>query len=399
MAMFAHVSGWLRRHKWFVDLVLMFPVLALSLLIRARYVGLTTDGYPREIPLGIHLFMAFGSCLPLVFRRRWPRTIFAIIALVAFVQWLLGVNLAVSDLAVLIAMYTVAAECTFRWALAASLVAEFGVFLAVFSMVRTEHLRAEWRSTIPSTVTIAAIVLSGLYVNTRRKYTVSLEERAKRLERERDAQAEAAAAAERARIAREMHDVIAHSISVMVIQADGAAWQVETDAARARRAMEAIGATGRQALTEMRRMLGVLREGGGAALAPQPGVDQLGDLVEQMRTAGLPIRLVSEGTPAPLPAGLELTIYRIVQEALTNVLKHAGPAATARVEIHYGGQLIEVRVNDDGRGATFSDGRGHGLVGMRERAAVYGGSISAGPVAGGGFEVLARLPVKEEVKA
>jgi signal transduction histidine kinase len=396
--MFARVSAWLRRHKWFVDLVVMLPVLALALIVRPRYVGLTTEGFPREIPLDIHLFLVFGTCLPLIFRRRWPRVVFALVALVAFVQWLLGVNLAVSDLPVLITMYTVAAECTFRWALAASMVAEFGVFLAVFSMARSSHLREEWRSTIPSTVTIAAIVLSGLYVNTRRKYTVSLEERAKRLERERDAKAEAAAAAERARIAREMHDVIAHSISVMVIQADGAAWQVETDAARARRAMEAIGTTGRQALTEMRRMLGVLREGGGTALAPQPGVDQIGDLVEQMRTAGLPIQLVSEGTPVPLPAGLELTVYRIVQEALTNVLKHAGPAATARAEIHYGDQQIEVRVRDDGRGATFSDGHGHGLVGMRERAAVYGGTIRAEPAVGGGFEVIAQLPVKQEIK-
>jgi signal transduction histidine kinase len=186
----------------------------------------------------------------------------------------------------------------------------------------------------------------------------------------------------------------------MVIQADGAAYTVDADTARAKRAMEAIGATGRQALMEMRRMLGVLRENDGVAtLAPQPGVEQLTDLAEQTRTAGLPVRFDVDGAPVPLPAGLELAIYRIVQEALTNVMKHAGPAATARVALHYGDRAVEVRIRDDGRGATFSDGRGHGLVGMRERAAVYGGHVSAEPVPGGGFEVVARLPVKEEVKA
>jgi signal transduction histidine kinase len=326
--------------------------------------------------------------------------VFAFIALVALVQWLADVNVAAYDVAVLIAMYTIAAQCLLRWTLAALLVTEIGMVLTLWRSVEQVPPQGQWKSVIPQSVTIGAIWLCGLYISTRRKYTLSLEERAERLERERDAQAEAAAAAERARIAREMHDVIAHAISVMVVQADGASYAVDTNTERAKRAMTAIGATGRQALMETRRMLGVLRETDGeATLVPQPGVDQLPDLVQQIRTAGLPVELAVSGESAALPAGLGLTVYRIVQEALTNVMKHAGPAATAYVTLHYGDQAIEVRIRDDGRGATFSDGHGHGLVGMRERAAVYGGQVSAEPVPGGGFEVIARLPVKEEAKA
>jgi signal transduction histidine kinase len=392
--------AWLRRHQTFVDLTLMLPITALALAIRPRYVEFYRSGLPHEVPLPIHLTLALVMCVPLIWRRRWPRAVFAVIALAAFAQWLAGIGIGVNDFAVLIAMYTIAAQCAFRWSFAAGLVAELGITMATYSQVgRGGAGEAEWKSLLPTSVCLSAIWLAGLYISTRRKYTLSLEERARRLERERDAQAEAAAAAERARIAREMHDVIAHSISVMVIQADGASFTVDTDAERAKRAMQAIGTTGRQALTEMRRMLGVLREGDGqATLAPQPGVDQLSELVGQMRSTGLPVELVVRGTVIALPGGMELAVYRIVQEALTNVMKHAGPSARAWVELHYGDQAVEVRIRDDGRGATFSDGRGHGLLSMRERVAVYGGHVSAEPVPGGGFEVIARLQVKEEVK-
>jgi signal transduction histidine kinase len=403
--MFARLFAWLRWHQRLVDLVLMLPLAVLSLAIRGRYVEMTHDVVPRSIPLAAHLALAFAMCVPLIWRRRWPRAMFAIIALAAFAQWLAGISPIIDDVAVLIAMYTIAAQCVLRWALAAGLVVELGMGLATYSMSQQDTGAMQWKSLASASIFIWAIWLCGLYVSTRRKYTLSLEERARRLERERDAQAEVAAAAERARIARELHDVIAHSISVMVIQADGASYAIDTDAARAKRAMQAIGSTGRQALTEMRRMLGVLREGDGqATLAPQPGVDQLSELVDQIRSTGLRVELAVGGEQVPLPAGMELTVYRIVQEALTNVMKHAGPAAGARVELHYGDRAIEVRIRDDGRGTTFSDGRGHGLVSMRERAAVYGGQVTAEPAAGGGFEVTARMPVKEtsakqEVKA
>jgi signal transduction histidine kinase len=398
--MFARLFAWLRRHQQLVDFVLMLPFALTALAAKARYVDMTASGYPREVPLPMLFALVALMCVPLIWRRRWPRSVFALLSIVAFVQWLAGINIAAADFTLMVAMYTIAAQCAFRWALAALVVAEGGMVMAVYRLTQQPSPQDTWKSAIPVSIAIGAVWLGGLYISTRRKYTLSLEERARRLERERDAQAEVAAAAERARIARELHDVIAHSISVMVIQADGAAYTVDADAARAKRAMEAIGATGRQALAEMRRMLGVLRESDGqATLAPQPGVEQLTDLVQQIRTAGLPVDLRVDGDPLSLPTGQELAIYRIVQEALTNVMKHAGPAATAHVALHYGDRAIEVRIRDDGRGATFSDGRGHGLVGMRERAAVYGGQVSADPVPGGGFEVIARLPVKEEVKA
>ncbi len=397
--MFARLSAWLRRHPQFVDLIWTLPVIAIAQLTTPTYVAHTGDGYHATVPLATHELLIVTSCVPLIWRRRWPRAVFMIVALVAFTQWTFGIGLAAYDLAVMIAMYTVAAECAFRWAFAAGLVAELGAGLAVFSEWRDDPGRASWKTMIPFSVFICAIWLCGLYLNTRRKYTRSLEERATRLERERDAQVQVAAAAERARIAREMHDVIAHSISVMVVQADGAAYTVEADAKRAKLAMEAIGSTGRQALMEMRRMLGVLRDGGDATLAPQPGVDQINELLEQIRSAGLSVDLTIQGVPAELTAGMQLTIYRIVQEALTNTRKHAGPGASAHVGLYYGDHAIEIRIRDDGRGVTRDDGRGHGLVGMRERVAVYGGSVSAEPATGGGFEVVARLPLKEEVKA
>jgi signal transduction histidine kinase len=234
----------------------------------------------------------------------------------------------------------------------------------------------------------------------RRAYYASLEDRAARLEAERDAQAKIATAAERARIARELHDVIAHNVSVMVVQADGASYAMDTDPARAREALAAISATGRQALAEMRRLLGVLRhEGDGAnsVRAPQPGIGELGELLDQARGAGLPVSFTVEGDPQPLPGGVALAAYRIVQESLTNTRKHAGPVASASILLRYARDAVVLTISDDGwgdLGGTAPPGApGHGLPGMRERVAVYGGSVTAGPRSGGGFEVVATLPL------
>jgi signal transduction histidine kinase len=396
--MVARLFAWLRGHPQLVDLAWTLPLIALGLLAPVSQVEHVGRGFQPNIAWFSHVVLVLASCVPLVWRRRWPRSVFAVVALVALAQWLVGIAIAAHDAAVLVAMYTVVAECALRWAVAAGLVVELGVLLSVLSMWRVDPVRNSWKALIPFTIFCGAIWLCGLYISIRRRYTRSLEERAERLERERDAQVQVAAAAERARIAREMHDVIAHSISVMVVQADGAAYTVESDAKRAKRAMETIGATGRQALAEMRQMLGVLREDGEATLAPQPGVEQLTDLLAQIRSAGLSVDLTVHGVPATLPAGLQLAVYRIVQEALTNTRKHAGPGATARVGLYYGDHAIEIRIRDDGRGAVPGDGRGHGLVGMRERVAVYGGSVRAVPMPEGGFEVIARLPVRKEVK-
>jgi signal transduction histidine kinase len=335
---------------------------------------------------------------PLVLRRVYPRTIFALIALLCFVQVLMNEPPVAGNMAVLVALYTVASTQTFRWAVAAVLIGELGAFLATFRYM------SGWKSQryglLTASVVVAGVWLLGLYMRTRREYLRSVELRAERLERERDAEVQIAMAGERARIARELHDVVAHNVSVIVVQADGASYAIETDTERARQALAAISATGRQALAEMRRMLGVLRESDDAgSYAPQPGVEQLSELMEQIRDAGLPLEFAVEGVPLEMSEGRQLTIFRIVQESLTNTLKHGGPRATARVCLHYGDDAIEIRVTDDGRGAAANDdGRGHGLMGMRERAAVYGGAVEAGPGPGGGFQVVARIPVREEIK-
>jgi signal transduction histidine kinase len=204
---------------------------------------------------------------------------------------------------------------------------------------------------------------------------------------------------ERSRIARELHDVVAHSVGAMVAQAQGARRVLDRDPARAREALEAIERTGRDALEEMRRSLGILRRtDADAPLAPQPGMERLGALVAQARDSGLQVELVTEGEPAPLPAGLDLSAYRIVQEALTNTLKHAGPVR-ARVAVRYCGEALELEISDEGTPvgapatATAEAGDGQGLVGMRERAGLYGGELHAGQSPQGGFVVRAVLPL------
>jgi signal transduction histidine kinase len=237
--------------------------------------------------------------------------------------------------------------------------------------------------------------LTGLAFRERNLRTAELEERAARLERERESEARAAVAEERARLAREMHDVVAHSLSVMVVQAEAAEAMLDTDPQRARRPLGAVQETGRSALTELRRMLGVLREMAdeGPALAPQPGLAGLDALVASVREAGLPVTVRVKGDPRPLPSGIDLSAYRIVQEGLTNALKHAGPAR-AEVVVTYGARELLLQVSDDGRGHDPSANGGHGLLGMRERVALFGGVLEAGPQPQGGFALRARLPLE-----
>jgi signal transduction histidine kinase len=218
-------------------------------------------------------------------------------------------------------------------------------------------------------------------------------ERALRAEREREERALAAVTEERARIARELHDVVGHSVSVMTVQASAVRRLLRPEQHRERDALLIVEQTGREALAEMRRMVGVLRRPEEApALAPQPSLEHLHKLVEQARDAGLPVELRVEGDPQPLPAGVDLTAYRLVQEGLTNALKHA-KAERAEVLVRYGAGDIEVTVSDDGQGSGSGDGGGHGLVGMRERVAVYGGVLEAGARPEGGYRLRARLPV------
>jgi signal transduction histidine kinase len=239
------------------------------------------------------------------------------------------------------------------------------------------------------------VFAAGLYVRGRRR-SAELELRAERLERER-AERDRAVAEERARIARELHDVVAHSVSATVVQAEAAEEVLGRAPDRARQSLVRIQDTGRGALGEMRRLLGIMRDDAqGGELAPQPRVADVERLVDETRAEGLPVTLTVEGERRDLPVGVELSAYRIVQEALTNVRKHAGRPAKASVVVRYGIAALELEVADDGRGATAPTAGGHGLVGMRERVAFFGGEFSAGPAAAGGFVVRARFPLPAE---
>jgi len=234
--------------------------------------------------------------------------------------------------------------------------------------------------------------LAGLGLGYKLAQAEEAHERVTRLEREREERALTAVAEERARIARELHDVVGHSVSVMTVQASAVRRLLREDQEKEREALEVVEQTGRQALAEMRRLVGVLRRPEEApALAPQPSLEFLEKLVAHVREAGLPVDLRVEGKPAQLAPGVDLTAYRLIQEGLTNALKHAG-ASHAEVIVRYGDDDVELLVADDGRGAGDGDGGGHGLVGMRERVTVYGGELDAGPRADGGFELRARLP-------
>jgi signal transduction histidine kinase len=242
-------------------------------------------------------------------------------------------------------------------------------------------------------LTFVAAWLLGAYLRTRRLYVAALRERAARAEREREVRANEAVADERARIARELHDAIAHGVSVMVVQAEAAEEVLDVDSAAARGALHKVQGAGREALGELRRLVGILRgPDAGSQLVPQPGVASLDRLVEHLQDAGVPIELRIEGKPKHLPPGIDLSAYRIVQEALTNVLKHAA-ASRASVVVEYTDDGLLLEVTDDGRGAAATNGGGHGLAGMRERVALYGGELEARDHEGGGFLVRARLSV------
>jgi signal transduction histidine kinase len=244
-----------------------------------------------------------------------------------------------------------------------------------------------------SLVTFSVAWIIGFALGQRLRETDATKRLADEAELEREEQARLAVAEERARIARELHDVVGHSVSVMTVQAAAVRRLLESDQDKEREALLVVEQTGREALAEMRRMVGVLRRPEEApALAPQPSLEHLEQLLATTREAGLPVELRIEGTPSELPPALDTTAYRIIQEALTNAVKHAN-AGRADVLVRYGNGTVELIVSDDGRGNGDGGGSGHGLVGMRERVSVYGGELEAGPQAGGGFRLRATLPV------
>jgi signal transduction histidine kinase len=332
-----------------------------------------------------------GLLLPLIGRRHYPVAAFAAMAGVALVQWIIGLPL-VTDIVLLAGLATVASQRSRRDALGAWALLELGVVLA---SVRFTFTGSWVRSLVGLSGLAAVALLAGVVVKSRRAHLLELTERAARLELERDQQAQIAAAAERTRIAREMHDVIAHSLAVMIAMADGASAKLRRDPARAGAAIDAVAEVGRQTLGETRRLLGVLRDPDGRPdLSPQPGLDRLGELVHVVRDTGLQASLEVSGDAFPLPPSAELAAYRIVQEATTNTLKHAVGAARVAIRLRYSRRTLEIEVTDDGAVAPAEAGgaEGHGIQGMRERVGLFGGSLVAGAGPDGGWVVRAVLP-------
>ena len=390
----------LRRHPTWVDSFWAVFLFGISVAgEEAREAGRGTDSPGVIVPIVLLL------CLVIALRRRMPEKMLLLAFGLGVTQVVLDVETSAADFALLVIVYTVAATGA-RWA--SRLALATGLCAAPVAQLRWPNVDSgTWGNVaqmIFLTVPFALAWVLGDSIRTRRAYFAQLEERAARLEKEREAQSKVAVAAERARIARELHDVVAHNVSVMVVQADGAAYVLDAAPDQAKKALETISSTGRQALAEMRRLLGVLRTGEhkeGGEYVPQPDVEQIDDLVEKCRGAGLPVDFKIEGTPRPLPSGVELTAYRIVQEALTNTRKHGGPNTGASVRLVYFDDGLGLLVEDDGKGAPHelyeeggADGQGHGLIGMRERVGMVGGTLDAGPRPGGGFRISALLPLK-----
>jgi signal transduction histidine kinase len=345
---------------------------------------------PRTASVPLALIMT----LPFAARRRYPLVVAAAVNGSFILDWVAGGNLYSTAACVVVSLaaaYTAAAYLRPRIAVLA-IICTYAGLVAVAAFRGPEGLA--W-----GVILIGGATLAGFGIRDRRRHISQLAELAQQLEQTREENARAAVASERARIARELHDVVAHSVSVMVVQAGAAEEVLGADPDRAREPLRAVQDTGRQALVELRRLLGVLRtDDSEGTLAPQPGLDQLGALAAQVREAGLEVDLHVDGDRDGVPPGVDLAAYRIVQEALTNVLKHAN-ASHVVIQVGYRRDIIELEILDDGHevlgtGRNSSHGTGHGLIGMRERASLYSGAVEARPRPEGGFAVRARLPVR-----
>ncbi|PJJ65541.1 sensor histidine kinase [Compostimonas suwonensis] len=376
------------RHPWLVDwalVVLYYPPAAITILV------LSTD-VSAGVAL-LNLVYITGGAAALLFRRALP-----VLALAVSTVVFLIADPDFSSLAILpfaIALYAVAVYESVRaawWGFGASSLA-----VILGTILQSLHKTAPWVGDAgPMIIVMIIATLVGINIGNRKRYVMALLDRAAQLARERDQQAELAAAAERARIARELHDVVAHSLSVIVALSDGAEAIADRDPARSRAAMRRVSDAGRTSLQEMRRLLGVMGgtdDEGGQPLRPQPGMVDLGDLLQTYRSAGLPVRFETEGH-TPEEPGLQLVVYRIVQESLTNVLRYASGVSAVVVRVVSTEASIMVSVRDDGTGtAQLSQGLGRGILGMTERAALYGGTLTAGPEPPRGWRVYAAIPL------
>jgi signal transduction histidine kinase len=379
-----------RTNPWIIDGLLATFFVAISLV---ALFTVDDQGVNYRDTNALAVLLTLGAALPYYFRRRDPLTVLLVSAACVVALTVGDFQTGATPTVLLVGLYTVAAYSPRRERFIGAAVVAIG--LVVVAASNAPGLN--FSSIVFNYVLFTASYFLGASVRNRRLYTQQLEERAEQLERERDEEARRAVAEERVRIAQDLHDVVAHSMGVIAVQAGVGAHVIDTDPAEAKKSLEAISLTSRSTLTEIRRMLGVLRDDARAEFAPAPGLVDLERLVQQICDAGVDTHVTWEGHRGEVPHGVDLTAYRIVQESLTNVLKHGGPNVHVDVTIRYEPEALDVEIVDDGRGVNGrSSASGHGLLGMRERVAVYGGSFDAGPHAGGGFRVAARLPYGED---
>jgi signal transduction histidine kinase len=357
-------------------------------------------GLPGRRPDAVAVVLAALVVMLLTLRRRAPVPVLAGVFAGSVVLTALGyAAMLAPTIAYLVAVYSVASHR----GLGTSLPAGAFALAGYIGLMAAQGYRF-WQA-LSNAVVFVGVWWVGRSLRLRRAYLAELEARARRLERAREADSRAARAEERSRIARELHDVVAHHVSVMTVQAGAARRILHRDPEAVQDALSTIEQMGRTALGEMRRLVGVLRteaEPARTELAPQPGVNDVSVLVDQLRETGMQVQLWIEGESRALSPGVDLAAFRLVQEALTNTLKHAGPQARAWVRIQYADRQLQIEVEDDGRGLVAGlsrtgangNGNGHGLMGMRERVALYGGDLRIGPRSGGGFEVRARFPLE-----
>jgi signal transduction histidine kinase len=386
--------GALRQRFQQVDLWVLDGLIATVFVVLAVVGHVSSPGdvgvdYRDTSALSIALTL--GAALPFYLRRHAPLTTLLLSEACVVALTVGEFRTGATPTLLLCGIYTVAAWSPWRHRIVAVVAIVAGLSLVAISEIPGSN----GADTAFTFVLYAAAYLFGSTVRNRRLFSEQLEARAEALEKERDEEAKRAVAEEQLRIARELHDVVAHSMGVIAVQAGVGAHVIDTDPAEAKRSLEAISTTSRSTLTEIRRMLGVLRDDSGASYAPAPGLAELDRLVDDVGAAGLRVEVRTEGDRTALPPGIDFTAYRIVQEGLTNVLKHAGPAH-ATIVLAYDPGALRIEVLDDGRGVNGrSSPGGHGLIGMRERVGVYGGSFDAGPRPGGGFRVAVRLPYTE----
>jgi signal transduction histidine kinase len=392
----SRIRRWAPDPRVLVDLVVALVVAVLAVVDVA---SVSADGIPGDRTAdGFAYALVIAGSASLVWRRRAPIAVLAIVSAVVVTFYLrdYGASLAVLGLP---ALYAIAAHAEHRrrawWALGVACVS---IMLAASVSVLDKPDGFAYLTAVSMMAFLIGAIAAGVIIRNRERIFVDTERRAATAEADRLAEAERAVIRERSRIAREMHDVVAHGMSVIAVQAAAGQEIVHTDPDKAAEVLATIEAVGRESLAELRRMLGVLRETGDddASLSPQPGIADIAAAVAQSSATGVATELVVDGDQRALAPGIELTAFRIVQEALTNVRKHAGGSASATVRISYETDVLVVEVTDDGRGAVTSlsgAGSRHGLIGMRERVEIYGGEFTSGPRPGGGYAVRAVLPI------